>query len=338
VRYYLGQRQDLKESEAAQNTASKFGISIASVRRYAKAYAEGGTTALKPEKLGPKTATTQIPIAVTMLVVTIRTLLGWCGQRVAAELDRREIFKLSHTTVYRIFRRYHIKTRTYHPKAVRNGIDYGCFQRNRPDELWHVDFKGPLKVGSDTLYLLVIEDDYSRYVLDVHVCQDCTADTAIARIQLAFQQYGVPRQLMSDNGAAFTSVWEDVIHRFEQTLRDYGVEHLLIPPYYPEANGKVEAFIKTLSKEALALLADKVETPQALQKALDLYVTYYNNYRCHSALKYQPPVSRYLGTTPAVSGLAGIFGLPDLGLKQWDGFCQPPPSPVRALVAVSESG
>ena len=35
---------------------------------------------------------------------------------------------------------------------------------------------------------------------------------------------------MSDNGRAFTSVWEDVEHRFDQTLRPYGVEHLLIPP------------------------------------------------------------------------------------------------------------
>ena len=39
---------------------------------------------------------------------------------------------------------------------------------------------------------------------------------------------------MSDNGRAFTSVWEDVEHRFEKALRPYGVEHLLIPPYYPE--------------------------------------------------------------------------------------------------------
>jgi len=128
---------------------------------------------------------------------------------------------------------------------------------NQANDLWHVDFKGPIQLGSFKLYLFVIEDDYSRYVLDVHVGFDCTADTAIARVQQAIQHYGVPRQLMSDNGRAFTSVWEDVEHRFDQTLRPYGVEHLLIPPYYPEANGKVEAFIKILSHEALSVLVVK---------------------------------------------------------------------------------
>jgi len=266
-----------------------------------------------------------------LLVVTMRVLLGWCGQRLAAELERREICHLSHTSVYRIFRRYHLKVRTYHPKGIRPGIDYQRWERDQANDLWHVDFKGPFQLGDVTLYLFVIEDDYSRYVLDVHVGFDCTADTAIARVQQAMQRYGAPRQLMSDNGRAFTSVWEDVEHRFDQALRPYGVEHLLIPPYYPEENGKVEAFIKILSHEALVVLVDHVDTPQSLQDALDTYVTYYNNYRLHSALNYQPPVKRYLGYAPTVRGLAEIWNLPNLGCPEWIGWAEPPPSPTRAL-------
>lgn len=334
VRHYQGQRRyGTVEAEAAKQTAQKFGCSVATVRRYAKAYSQGGLPALKPTPPGPATSPSQIPLAYVMLVVTIRTLLGWCGQRIAAELERRGVCKLSHTSVYRIFQSYHVKVRTYHPKAVRNGIDYGRYERERPNELWHVDFKGPVQLGPYSLYLFVIQDDYSRYVLDVHVGFDCTADTAIARVQRAFQLYGVPRQLMTDNGRAFVSVWEEVDHRFDQALRPYGVEHLLIAPYYPEANGKVEAFIKTLSHEALRLLADQVETPQALQEALDTYVSYYNNYRAHSALGYyHPPVKRYLGCVPEVHGLAGIWGLPDLGCPEWTGWVEPPPSPVKALI------
>jgi len=325
----------MTEGEAATLTAETFECSVATVRRYAKAYAQGGLSALKPAPSGPTTITTQIPVACQMLVVTIRTLLGWCGQRISAELDRRNICKLSHTSAYRIFRRYHVKVRTYHPKAVRNGIDYCRYERNSPNDLWHVDFKGPLKVGAFTLYVFVIQDDYSRYVLDVHVCKDCTADTAIARVKRAFEFYGVPRQLLSDNGPAFASTWEEVEHKFDKALRPYGVDHLLIAPYYPETNGKVEAFIKTLSHEALDLLSDQVDTPQTLQEALDIYLTYYNNYRAHSALGYKPPVSRYLKHTPDISGLAEIWGLPDLGCPDWTGWAEPPPSPVKALMVVA---
>jgi len=106
----------------------------------------------------------------------------------------------------------------------------------------------------------------------------------------------------------------------------------LIPPYYPEANGKVEAFLKTLSHEALALLVEQVEIPQELQEALEVDLTYYNNYRAHSALGYHPPVKRYLGWAPKVYGLAKIWGMPDLNCPEWTGWAEPPPSPIKTLV------
>jgi len=288
--------------------------------------------ALKPIPPGPKTPTYRIEVAHQLLVVTLRTLLGWCGQRIAAELARRAICSLSHPSVYRIFKRYHMKVRTYHPQGIRSGIDYQRWERDQANDLWHVDFKGPIQLGDVKLYLFVIEDDYSRYVLDVHVGFDCSADTAIAQVQPAIPRYGVPRQLMSDNGRAFTSVWEDVDHRFDQALRPYGIEHRLIPPYYPEENGKVEAFIKILSHEALTVLVDHVDSPQALQDALNTYVTYYNNYRLHGALSYQPPVKRYLGYAPKVRGLAEIWNLPNLGCPEWSGWAESPPTPTRALI------
>ena len=109
-----------------------------------------------------------------------------------------------------------MKVRTYHPQGIRPGIDDPRWERDQANDLWHVDFKGPLEVGPFKLYLFVIEDDYSRYVLEVPVGLDGTADTAIAWVQPAIQRYGVPRQLLSDNGRAFTSVWEEVDHNKRQ--------------------------------------------------------------------------------------------------------------------------
>ena len=339
LHHYRGHRRyGLLEGQAASRAAASFDCSVATVRRYAKAYEQGGLEALKPSAPGPTNPSTQIPFACQLLVVTMRTLLGWCGQRIAAELERRGVAKVSHSSIYKIFHRYHLKVRMHHPKAVSKGINYKRFEREHPNELWHVDFKGPLQLGRYKVYLFVIEDDHSRYVLDVHVALDCSADTAIARVQRAFELYGMPQQLMSDNGAAFATVWEEVEHRFDQVLSSYGVEHLLIAPYYPETNGKVEAFIKTLTHEALALLADQVQTPQALQQALDVYLTYYNNYRAHSSLGYNPPVKRFLGCAPKVEGLAAIWALPDLGCPHWTGWAEPPPSPVKALVVASRGG
>ena len=68
------------------------------------------------------------------------------------------------------------------------------------------------------------------------------------------------------------------------------------------------------------------------QDALDTYVRYYNNYRLHSAVNYQPPVKRYLGYAPKVRGWAQIWNLPDLGCPEWTGWADPPPNPTKALI------
>ncbi len=61
-------------------------------------------------------------------------------------------------------------------------------------------------------------------------------------MQAAWHEFGPPEELVSDNGRAFTSVYEDTQTRFEQVLQQTGIRHRLITPYYPEGNGKAEAF------------------------------------------------------------------------------------------------
>jgi transposase InsO family protein len=63
-------------------------------------------------------------------------------------------------------------------------------------------------------------------------------------------------------------------------------------------NGKAEAFIKTLDRELLARRT--FASLDDLQAALDRYLTFYNNYRLHSSLGWQPPVTRYAGRPIAV--------------------------------------
>jgi len=95
-------------------------------------------------------------------------------------------------------------------------------------------------------------------------------------------------------------------------------------PPFPQGNGKAEAFIKTLDRAVLA--GHTFGTLQELQVALDRYLTYYNNYRLHAALGWQPPVSRYTGQAMTIKGLAGIPGLEPLATapKYAPSYCDPP--------------
>ena len=80
-------------------------------------------------------------------------------------------------------------------------------------------------------------------------------------------------------------------------------------PYYPQGNGKAQAFIRTLNRELLK---------EELQAALNDYLVYYNNYRLHSGLGWQTPVTRFAGRVIVVRGLAGILGLEPMAADpQW---------------------
>ena len=101
------------------------------------------------------------------------------------------------------------------------------------------------------MVIVALIDDYSRYCLRCEVVADMTTETAIQTVQEAWQNFGLPAEIVSDNGRAFTGVHENIPTGFGKLLQQKGIRHRLITPYWPEGNGKVEAFIKIVKRECL---------------------------------------------------------------------------------------
>jgi transposase InsO family protein len=320
VRYYRHWRQHLSEKDAAQRSASKFEMSVDTIRHWDRLYRRGGLGALLPQPPGPPSLGV-VPLEIQFLVVALRRLLGWDEKRMAKELGQRGIAQISHTTVGHIFARYHLPTRTYHPRARRDGILKRRYEKPRPNQQWHIDFAETHLEDGTRVVILVLTDDYSRYCLRCQVVPDMTAETAIQVVQDAWQEFGLPEEIVSDNGRAFTSVYADALTRFGEVLLQKGIQHRLITPYYPEGNGKAEAFVKIVKRECLNR---PFATLEALKQALAQFVIYYNHIRLHSSLGYLPPVTRYLGCAAVQRhGLAGIPFLPDELVQAF-----PPAQPV----------
>lgn len=324
VRKYRQRHRDLSEAEAAQRTAIQYGVSTSTIRNWDRLYRKGGLEALKPKPPGPKDVPFVVPLEIQFLIVALRRLLGWNEKRIAKELEQRGIAKVSHTTVGRIFARYHLPTRTYHSKARCDGIPKKRYEKKMPNQQWHIDFAETRLEDGTRVVIVVLIDDYSRYCLCCAVVLDMTADTAIETVMVAWQSFGLPAEIVSDNGRAFTSVYEDIPTTFGEVLRRKGIRHWLITPYYPEGNGKAEAFVKIVKRECLK---HPFATLEELKQALAEFVTYYNHFRLHSSLGYQTPVSRYLGVKSIENhGLAGIPGLPQELVDEF-----PPSQPVEVL-------
>ncbi len=308
VRYYRHWRQRFTEQEAALRAAQKHEVSIETIRRWDRLYQEGGLEALLPKKPGPANAPYVIALETQYLVVALRLILGWNEKRMSKELAQRGLAQISHTAVGQIFKRYHLPTRTYHTKARSDGILKRRYEKKRPNQQWHIDFAETKLQDGTQVVVVVLVDDYSRYCLQCEMVADMTTETAIQTVQAAWQKFGLPAEIVSDNGPAFTSVYEDTPTAFGKLLQQKGIRHRLITPYWPEGNGKAEAFVKIIKRECLK---HPFATVDELKQALAEFVVFYNHFRLHSSLGYQTPVSRFLGVdTISAHGLAGIPGLP----------------------------
>jgi len=161
--------------------------------------------------------------------------------------------------------------------------------------LWHTDFhSGSLPVllrEGRWVYpqLLGVLDDRSRLCCHVQWYLRETAETFTHGLSQAFQKWGLPRALMSDNGGAETA------SEIETGLLELGVLHELTLPYSPYQNAKQEVFWATIEGRLLAMLEGVEElTLELLNESTLAFVELEYNRKLHSELGGSP-LERFLG-------------------------------------------
>ena len=136
-------------------------------------------------------------------------------------------------------------------------------------------------------------DDHSRFIVSAHVVRRATARPVCDGLAKAMRTWGVPEEVLTDNGKVFTSRFGpgngDVL--FDRILAQNGIKHRLTAPYSPTTTGKVERWHKTLRHEFLTgkTFAD-IDTAQA---AVDVWVRGYNEDRPHQGISGSVPWERF---------------------------------------------
>jgi transposase InsO family protein len=166
------------------------------------------------------------------------------------------------------------------------------FEKEAPNQLWQMDFKGWIKLADgNRCHPLTIVDDHSRYSVGLDACADEQRITVQQRLERTFRHYGLPDAFFVDNGTPWGDSSGHQWTRFGVWLLKLGVAVLHSRPYHPQSRGKNERFHRTLKAEVFAFrqfrdLAD-------VQRAFDTWRITYNFDRPHQALDLQPPASRY---------------------------------------------
>ena len=181
--------------------------------------------------------------------------------------------------------------------------------------LWHLDFHhGSLKVLTpqgqwQRPIVLGILDDHSRLCCHIQWYLSETAEDLVHGLSQAIQKRGLPRALLTDNGAAM------IAEETAEGLVRLGIVHEKTLPYSPYQNGKQECFWATLEGRLLEMLDGVAKlTLEFLNQATQAWVEMEYN-RTPRRETSCSPVERFaqardvLRESPSSSALREVFRL-----------------------------
>ena len=277
--------------------ALALGVSRASLHRWRVRHAIGGLDALVDRPRGPQRE--RLPAW-----VVVRLLTYWNSKRLAAEFTRREIYPLDHPAVDGLLAEFG----TARPSTRR--ARGPAYERSRPNELWHIDIKGPFflrrsvreyekvwiigLVDDHSRFLIGLVDDHSRFLIGLRVLPQPRATPILAWLDDCVELCGTPLELMSDNGTPFVVWMPGVLTLFGKTLEELHIRHIRTQVNSPWTNGKIERFWGILQSELL---------DREIFRTLDAAD------RLHGELDWHTPAARFDGTPFTARGIERVPAL-----------------------------
>jgi len=195
-----------------------------------------------------------------------------------------DVVAVSPSSVFRVLSQAG-RLRHWAPRPSKKGT--GFEQPLAPHEHWHIDI-AHINIHGTFYYLCAVLDGASRYL----VAWDLRASMTEAEVEIVLERAkekfpeARPR-IISDNGPQF------IAKDFKEFIRISGMTHIRTAPYYPQSNGKLERWNKSIKSECI-----RPGVPLSLEDAerlVEQYVTVYNEQRLHSALGYITPLARLQG-------------------------------------------
>jgi transposase InsO family protein len=178
------------------------------------------------------------------------------------------------------------------PDTARQHAPAQRFQREHPNELWQMDFKGHFATDAGRCHPLTILDDCSRFNVLLRACHDERLETVRSGLTDAMRRYGTPQAILADNGPPWGSFGQDGNWtRLGIWLVRRGVKVLHGRPNHPQTQGKEERFHRTLKAEAIGARSFR-DVPDS-QSCFDVWRDVYNLHRPHEALGLATPATRY---------------------------------------------
>jgi transposase InsO family protein len=247
------------------------GISRQTFYRYRRRYEAEGVSGLEPRPRVPLRPRGRIDPELEALICRLRSdHPTWGARRIRSELERSGTAPPAISTIHQTLRRNGLVA-AHRPRRERADRR---FERPFANDLWQIDATQVALVGGEAAWVVDCPDDHARYLLAAHACASPTGEAAWSCFLHASSNYGLPRQLLSDNHVSFTGRLFGFTVAFERRLAALGVQLINSRPSHPQTLGKLERFHRTLTE-----WLREQEPPadlEALQALLERFRSHYN--------------------------------------------------------------
>jgi transposase InsO family protein len=173
------------------------------------------------------------------------------------------------------------------------------FVYDLPNECWQADMTHVTLETGEVFEVLNVIDDHSRLCVASRAMVRVKSHDVIRVLHHSAETWGFPASFLTDNGLIFTAQGRyGLAGAFEHELFALGITAKHSRPYHPQTCGKVERFHQTMKKFLAA--QEGVVTKKQLQRALDRFVSYYNEVRPHRGIGRRTPISVYAAREKAL--------------------------------------
>jgi transposase InsO family protein len=267
-----------------------FAISRKTAYKWLKRERETGSPGLEDQSRRPHRSPGQTEAGMERQVLAVRAdHPEWGGRKI-----RRVLQNQGHpdvpaaSTITAILRRHE----KLDPQEAAKHKPFQRFEREAPNQLWQMDFKGyfALQAGG-YCHPLTVLDDHSRFLVGLKACPDQTHATVQTQLTAIFEQFGLPERMLMDNGSPWGYDRESRHTLLTSWLLRLGIAVSHGRPYHPQTQGKDERLNRTLRAEVIS--QQSMATLAECQIHFDAWQHTYNSLRPHEALQLATPSSRY---------------------------------------------
>lgn len=268
----------------------RFGVERSNGYKWLCRYLSEGSSGLGDRSRRPHSSPlrTQAGVEAEVLRIRAESNNAWGGRKIARVMHDNGFAEVpAPSTITAILRR-HGKLedgRAEHPGT------FTRFEKERPNDLWQMDFKGHFALSNGRCHPLTVLDDHSRYAIGLEACADEKDKTVRERLTALFERYGLPLAMLMDNGSPWGDRGDQPFTLFTVWLMRLGIRVSHGRPYHPQTQGKDERFHRSLNAEVLKghSFADIAHC----QRAFDKWRHTYNHQRPHEALGLSTPITRF---------------------------------------------